>query len=158
MSSRVGTQLVRSRDPLQCRCQFLGFESKGSGLAFVHDAAVPIDQIDALGPACVRRFSRVVESVDDSGELDPQFANASSSHLASLLIIFRTSEENLVLQIVLRLPHVGRMRLRDVDDKERDLLPVLVIQLVEGGNLPPERRSSIAAEHEHDRLPRRQRR
>jgi hypothetical protein len=29
---------------------------------------------------------------------------------------------------------------------------VLFIELVEGGNLPPERRSRVASEHEHYRL------
>ena len=42
------------------------------------------------------------------------------------------------------------MRFDDVDDQERDLLVVLVIELVEGGNLPPEGRSSVAAEDEDD--------
>jgi hypothetical protein len=44
------------------------------------------------------------------------------------------------------------VRLDDVDDQERDLLVVLVIELVEGGNLPPKGRSSVAAEDKHDRL------
>jgi hypothetical protein len=48
------------------------------------------------------------------------------------------------------------MRLCDVDNQERDLLPVLIVELIERGNLPPERRSSIAAEKQHDRLRRRQ--
>jgi len=44
------------------------------------------------------------------------------------------------------------MGLKNVDDQERDLAAVLVVELVEGRNLPPERRSSVAAEHQHDRL------
>ena len=44
------------------------------------------------------------------------------------------------------------MRLDDVDDQERYLLVVLVIELVEGGNLPPEGRSSVAAEDKDDWL------
>jgi hypothetical protein len=48
------------------------------------------------------------------------------------------------------------MRLDDIDDQEGDALVVLVIEFVETGNLPPEGRSSIAAEDQHDRLVRRQ--
>jgi len=44
------------------------------------------------------------------------------------------------------------VRLGDVDDQERDFPGVLLVQLVKGRNLPPERRSSVASEHQHDRL------
>jgi hypothetical protein len=42
------------------------------------------------------------------------------------------------------------MRLGDVDDKKGSLVFVVLVELVEGGNLPPERRSSVTSEHEHD--------
>jgi hypothetical protein len=41
------------------------------------------------------------------------------------------------------------MRFGDVDDQERDLSSVLFVELVEGRNLPPERRSSVASKYEH---------
>jgi hypothetical protein len=44
------------------------------------------------------------------------------------------------------------MGLGDVDDQETRALLVFLVELVEGGNLPPEGRSSIAAENQHDRL------
>jgi hypothetical protein len=50
------------------------------------------------------------------------------------------------------------MRLDNVDDQERYLLIVLIVKLVERGNLPPEWRSSVAAENEHHGLRRRERR
>jgi hypothetical protein len=43
------------------------------------------------------------------------------------------------------------MRFADVDDVEGRTIAILAIELVEGGNLPPERRSRVAAEHEDDR-------
>jgi len=43
------------------------------------------------------------------------------------------------------------VRLEDVDGVEVDLAFVLFGELVEGGNLPPEWRSSIGAENEDDR-------
>jgi hypothetical protein len=37
----------------------------------------------------------------------------------------------------------------DVHDEKRNLIGVLIVKFVEGGNLPPERRSSVAAEYHH---------
>jgi hypothetical protein len=44
------------------------------------------------------------------------------------------------------------MRLADIDDQESDAIAILLIKLIECGNLPPEWRSRIASEHKHDRL------
>jgi len=44
------------------------------------------------------------------------------------------------------------VRLSDVDNEESDLALILIVELVEGGNLPPEGRSSVAAEDHHDGL------
>ena len=46
------------------------------------------------------------------------------------------------------------MGFSDVHDQEINLSLVLIVELVEGGNLPPEGRSSVAAENQHDRLAR----
>jgi hypothetical protein len=50
------------------------------------------------------------------------------------------------------------MRLSDIDHVEFDILLVLLIKLVERGNLPAKRRSSIASENENDWLRATQRR
>ena len=44
------------------------------------------------------------------------------------------------------------MRFRDVDDEETNFVLVLIVKLVESGNLPPEGRSSVAAEDEDNGL------
>jgi len=44
------------------------------------------------------------------------------------------------------------MRFRDVNDKECDAVPVFVVELIEGGSLPPEWRSGITPEYEYYRL------
>ncbi len=44
------------------------------------------------------------------------------------------------------------MRLEDVDGVEGDLIFVLIVELVEGRNLPPEGRSGVAAKDEDDWL------
>jgi hypothetical protein len=41
------------------------------------------------------------------------------------------------------------MRFRNVDNQKRDLISVLLVELVEGGNLPPEGRSGVTSEDEH---------
>ena len=41
------------------------------------------------------------------------------------------------------------MRLGDVYDQKCDSVSVLFVKLVEGRNLPPERRSSVASKHQH---------
>jgi hypothetical protein len=45
------------------------------------------------------------------------------------------------------------MGFQDVHRIERDLVAIFLVQLVQGGNLPPEGRSGVAAENEHDGLP-----
>jgi len=45
------------------------------------------------------------------------------------------------------------MSLIDVNNKERDPVFVLLIQLVERGSLPAKGRSSVTAEDENNRLP-----
>jgi hypothetical protein len=40
----------------------------------------------------------------------------------------------------------------DIHHKKRNLIGVLIVKFVEGGNLPPEWRSSVAAEDHHHRL------
>jgi hypothetical protein len=44
------------------------------------------------------------------------------------------------------------MGFEDVDREEGDLLTVLIVELVEGRNLPPEGRSGVAAEDQNDGL------
>jgi len=157
-SSQQPLDLGRARNFLQRVCQIVGLESKRARLALVGHAAVSIDQVDAVWPAGVGALGGVVESVDHCRELDPKFANTTSRHLAALVVIARAGENDLVLQIALRLPHVAGMRLDNVDNQERDLLVVLIVKLVERGNLPPKWWSSVAAENEHDRLRRGERR
>ena len=144
--------LGSSSDAFQRFLEIVGLESEWAGFALVSDPVVLIDQIDSIRPACVGALRLVVESVDHCWELDSQFAHAAAGYLGALVEVLGAGENNFVFQIALGLPDVAGMRLDDVDNQERDLLVVLVIQLVEGGNLPPEGRSSVAAEDEDDRF------
>lgn len=79
-------------------------------------------------------------------------ANARIGDLFTLCVCGRISKENTFLDVALHLPDVGRMSLVDVDDKESHLVFVLLVQLVERGNLPAKWRSSITPKYQDDRL------
>jgi hypothetical protein len=53
----------------------------------------------------------------------------------------------------LHLPDIARMRLVDVNDEEGYPIFILLIQLVERGNLPAKGRSSVTAKNENNRFP-----
>jgi len=114
--------------------------------------AVRVAQVNAIGPARVGFLGRVVETVNHSGKLDTQFAHASPGHKGALFVIFRAGEDNLLFYVALHLPDVAGMCFQNVDRQESHLIPVFLVKLVEGGNLPPERRSGVAAKYQNDRL------
>jgi hypothetical protein len=136
----------------QRRTEVVGFEAEGAGFAFVDDPVVGVDQVQAVGPASVGALGRVAELVEHRGKLDSQLAHAGAGNLPTLLFISWAGKNDLVLYIALHLPHVAGVSLQDVDHQEGDLAVVLVCELVESGNLPPEGRSSVAAENENDRF------
>lgn len=45
------------------------------------------------------------------------------------------------------------MSLRYVDNQELNPVSILIVKLVESGNLPPEWRSGVTAEYQHNRMP-----
>ena len=50
----------------------------------------------------------------------------------------------------MRLPNVAGMGLEDVDGEKADAIVVVVVELIEGRNLPPVGRSGVTAEDEDD--------
>jgi hypothetical protein len=50
------------------------------------------------------------------------------------------------------LPDIAGVRLCNVDYEESHPVPILLIKFVESGNLPPERRSGVASENQHNRF------
>lgn len=127
-------------------------------LAFVEDASVPRDQIKTIGPTGIGRFNAIVEVIDDSRKLYAQGADASVCYGDALSLITRTSEEHPIADVALHLPDIGGMGFEDVHGVEIGFALILLRQFVEGGNLPPERRSSIASENQNNRSFRPQRR
>src|SRR5438876_2969567 len=133
----------------QGRCELISVEPKGSGLALVSDASALIDQVNAVWPAGVRLLGRVTEFIEYCGEFDPELPYARSGYKSAFLFGLRSGEYHLIFNVALHLPHVTGMRFGDVHHQEPDLALIPLVEFVEGGNLPPEGRSSVAAEDEH---------
>src|SRR5664279_1847839 len=94
----------------------------------------------------------VFEAVDHRRKLDAQLAHAGSSYERALGFVLGTGEDHFVLNVALHLPYIARMRFQNVHRVERHLASILLVELIEGRNLPPERRSGVAAEDQHNRL------
>ena len=132
--------------------QVFRFKSKGTGLALVGDAPLGVDQIQTIRPACVGLVSRIAEFVQHGGNLYAKFSHACPRHERAFLFAFWTGKNNVLFHIALHLPNVTRVRFGDVDHEESDLACILFVELVKGGNLPPEWRSSVAPKDQHHRL------
>jgi len=78
---------------------------------------------------------------------DTSLGNAFTSY-----IVGGTTKNHTVPDVASHLPHVARVGFAYINNVKRHFLPVLLIQLVERGNLPAKWRSSIAAENEYDRF------
>ena len=136
----------------QCGCQLIRLKPKRPWLALEGDPALGVDELDAVRPSRVRLFGRVAKLIQHGRNLDAESADAGSCHQRSFFFVLRAREDNFILEVALHLPDVTGMRFADVDDQESDAAPILLVEFVESGNLPPEGRSSVTAKYEHDRL------
>jgi len=150
--ARLPACLRPERTNQRCR-QLVRLKSKRARLALVSNAALRVDQIDAIRPASVRTFGRIAELVEHSRKFDAKFPHASPGDECSFFFCLRAGKNDLVFDIALHLPHVAGMRLCNVDNQECHALAILLVKLVEGRNLPPKRRSRVAAEYQHHWLP-----
>lgn len=139
-------------DAMQSVSDALRMETKRAGARLVTHSPVAVDHVEAVGPASVGALCEIVERVDHSRELDSQFHDAKLTDLAAFVKALRTREYDMVVQIVGILPDVARVRFADVHNVEVDPVAVLLVKLVESGNLPPEGRSGITAEDEYHRF------
>jgi hypothetical protein len=126
-------------------------EPEWPGFAFIENT-IGCDQIHSIRPSGIGCLDVIVEAIDDSGKFDAQPPYARASYRGAFFLIARAAEQYLIPHIALHRPHVGGMSLKDIDGVEVNLALVLFGQFVQGGNLPPEGRSSKAAEDQNDRL------
>jgi len=138
--------------------KIVGLEAEGAGLGFEGHAPLPIDQIDSIRPSGVGAFGAVAELIEHGGKLDAQLAHAGAGDESAFVFTLGRRENDLIFDIALHLPYVAGVRFQNVHDQKRDLAAILIIELVEGGNLPPEGRSGVTSENEHYRLSGSQRR
>jgi hypothetical protein len=143
---------VDLRDTSHGILQLFGVEAEGPWFAFVRHVAGGVDQVKAVWPCRVRLLRGVAEFIEHGRNIDPELADAGTRDETAFFFAPWTGEDDIFLNIALHLPDVAGVRLSDVHDQERDLLSILLVELVEGRNLPPKRRSSVASKYEHDRL------
>ena len=132
--------------------EFVGFEAEGAGLAFVGDAPAGVNEVKAIGPAGVCLLGRVAKFIEHRREFDAQLAYARSCHKPAFFFTPGAGKDDLILDVALHLPDVAGMGFEDVDHEEGDFAVVVVVELVQGRNLPPEGRSRVAAKHQYDGL------
>jgi hypothetical protein len=144
--------LVDLRDTTHGILQLFRVEAEGSRFALVRHVTGGVDQVKAVRPSRVRLFCGVAEFIEHRRNIDPELAYAGASHETAFVFAPWTGEDDIVLNIALHLPHVAGVRLGDVYHQERDLLSILLVELIEGRNLPPKRRSSVASENQDDWL------
>jgi hypothetical protein len=101
-------------------------KSKRTRFALESDLSILLNQVQAIGPTGVCHFNLVIEAIDESREFDVQLANAGASHGSSLLLVSRTAKQDIVANIALHLPHVGRVSFEDVYGEEVYLALVLL--------------------------------
>jgi hypothetical protein len=148
----VAVSFSRGEGPRECRFQLVRLKSKGARLALVRNAALRVDQIDPVRPAGVGLFRRIAKLVEHSRKLYPKFPYASPGNECAIFFSFRTGKNNLVFNIALHLPNIAGMRFGNVHNQERHAPAILLVKLIEGRNLPPERRSSVAPKYQNHGL------
>jgi hypothetical protein len=120
------------------------------GLALVENTTIRPDQVESIRPSGIGRLDLVIETIEHCRKLDAEFSHASAGDRSAFSLVLGTGEEHLIADITLHLPDIGGVGLKNVDRIEVGLALILLRQFVQGGNLPPEGRSSVAAKDQHD--------
>jgi len=112
-----------------------------------------VDQVEPVRPTGIRPFRRIAKLVKHGRKFYSKFPHAGPGDECSFFLRLRAGKNDLVFDIALHLPHVAGMGFGYVNHQERDAPAILLVELIEGRNLPPERRSGVAAEYQNHRLP-----
>ena len=137
---------------LDCPGKIFRVKAEWTGFALVQNSAAVPNQVEPVGPAGICKLRLVLKTVNHRGEFDPQLAHARTGNKGAFRLVLGAAEENSIAHVGLQLPHVGGMRLKNVNGVEVDLAAVLLGEFIQGGNLPPKRRSRVTPEDQNDRL------
>jgi len=148
----VLTRLARRHDPMQCGLQFIWLESERARLALVSDFTAAIDQIDSVRPCGVSGLGRIPKLVQQGWHFNTKLPDTRSCQRSSFVFTARTGKDDVVFEVILRLPDVARMGLGNVHHQKAHPVSQVLVKLVEGGNLPPEWRSGVTAKDQYNRL------
>ena len=113
--------------------------------------AVAADQVEPVGPAAVGGGDRVVDVVEQDRDPRREAHRARVGGRRPLVERDRIDDRDLLAPVVGEHPAVLGVRLADVDDEERDLVTVAVVELLQLAQLAAEGRSGVRAEDERDR-------
>ena len=126
---------------------------EGAVAALVSNAAVLVNDVEALRPRRICIIGGVVHFIDTKGHGEFETLGEIVSDGHALLDGLRLGIANivLVLPIGFHLPFVGRMSLAHVDGQKIGVVFVIVVDLNDVANLATERWSSETAENEDER-------
>jgi hypothetical protein len=128
-------------------------------IEWAHSAAVSnpsllINDVESLGPGRVGLVGAIVHVVDAKGHRVPEPFHKIISDGQALLQILGLGVADVVFQIGFHLPLIGGMGFADVDGQEIGVLLIIVIKVDDVAHLATKRRSSKAAEDQHQRATR----
>jgi hypothetical protein len=125
----------------------LRLEPKRPGLALVSDSPAAIDQIKPIRPGRISILRSIVYRVYEGRKFDAKLGRAGSREVYSFVIILRVPVDYILSLVYRQLPFIARMCLFDVNQKEFGPILILMIEIVERGNLPAKRRSGVTAKY-----------
>lgn len=132
--------------------QLFRMKPEGAWTTLVNHAATFINQINPIGPAGISLLCDVIETINERGKFDAELPHTHARNLLALAKVLWTGEHDLIANVALHLPNIAGMRFQDVNSVKLHTLTIVVVELVERGNLPPKWRSRVAAEDQYYRL------
>jgi len=141
---------VACREP---SANFLGIVVEWAVAAFVGDAAVLVKDVETFGPGRISVIGGIGHLVDAErhGIFETMGEIVGDGHAIGNVFWLSVTDVVALLGVGVHTPFVGWMRFADVDGQKVDVILVVVIELNDIANLATERRSSKAAENQHQR-------
>lgn len=128
------------------------FEPERASVALVNDTPVTVDYVEPVRPRCIIALRSIFYRVNQGRKLDPQVCRAGTGQADPLIVMLRIFIDYILFFVYRQLPGIAWMRFLNVDQIEGGLILIPIIDFVQVGNLPTERRSGVATEDQHDRL------